>query len=197
MRPMQRHQTNAWMRLGIVIAMAAGLVLSTSQAAFAGGDVTVALQPPPKANQIKITGDGSDNEIKIESDGSALTVTGMNSTTVNGLTDDTISTVGKVAVVVAMGSGSDYIYFEADDNLFWNIFMQNGEDFFVTGGIGCDVKKFHLQLENDNDTAFIYCSSDTTLQIDGGSGNDDLGIDFLDGNITIKRVESIFPFFLY
>ena len=189
----QRDQLTAWIHLSIIMVVAAGVVLATSQSGFAAGNVTVNVQSDNKKN-IRITGDDADNNIEIVSDRRAnkITVTGLNGTKVNGQREDTISTLGKAAVVVAMRRGDDLLSFEADDHLFWNIFMQNGNDKFETVGTACKVKKLRLQMENGNDTTRIHdCHADTLLRLDGGSGNDSLYASLLDGTpISIRRYES-------
>lgn len=196
MRQMQHNRTNAWVRLGIMIVIAAGLVLSTSQAAFAAGNVTVAIV----GSNLRITGDSSDNQIEIESDGSVpeVKIMSLNGTTINGTTVTKVFDMsGLAAVIIAMKPGEDYIYFQADDDLFWNIFMQNGGDTFAVGGIGCNVNRIHLHMENGNDDVYLACSSDSDLIIDGGRGSDDLGVGYLDGDIDIVNFESVSPYYYY
>ena len=187
----QRYQPTAWIHFSLI--MVVGVVLATSQSGLAAGDVTVNVQRDDR-NNIRITGDDADNHIDIVSDRNAnkITITGLNGTKVNGQRTDTISTSGRAAVVIAMRRGDDSISFEADDRLFWNIFMQNGNDTFETVGTACKVKKLQLQMENGNDTTRIHdCHVDTLLQLDGGSGNDSLYASLLDGTpISIRSYES-------
>jgi hypothetical protein len=162
---------------------------------LAGNVIATATDPSAQEGTITLIGDNKSNQVEIQPTASGYLVTGLNGTTVNGVTSVTLHAAGLRNLVANMGNGDDDL--QLQQNTFGgssefnsaSIDMGNGNDtvemtgaYFANFGSAAH-GDLNINTGNGDDVVTITGSTvEGNLKVDLGNGDDTLA--FV-GSITV------------